>query len=218
VPRLVAFGCSNTFGHGLVDCWNDKLKQPGNAPSKYAWPSVLGSNLGLDVVNLSRCGGSNREIWWNIVNTKFQSADTVVILWSYNYRYCILNDPYVTDQPEQLGIWDNTPASSLYKKTSVYRPDLDFAVESLTFMDHANRYLKSLRIKNIYHYAPNAEEWKSTSPEEHKWCDVRIVDYANDIWFGINEFALDNAHPGPKMQKAFAEKVQQHIKETKNEH
>jgi hypothetical protein len=214
VPRLVAFGCSNTFGHGMIDCWNDKLKQPGISPSKYAWPSILGKNLGLDVVNLSRCGASNREIWWNLVNTKFQSADTVVILWSYTARYCFVDHPEMNKEPEQVGIWDNTPAASLYKKLSVYRDDYDLAVETLTFMDHADRYLKSLRIKNIYHFSPNVDEWRNTQPEQHDWCDVRIIDYANDIWFGINELALDNAHPGPKMQKAFAEKVQQYIKET----
>ena len=28
--RLIAFGCSNTFGHGLEDCWNYEKKDVGD--------------------------------------------------------------------------------------------------------------------------------------------------------------------------------------------
>jgi hypothetical protein len=47
---LVANGCSLTLGTELAD------------PEHESWPAVLAGNLGLPVVNLACCGGSNRRI------------------------------------------------------------------------------------------------------------------------------------------------------------
>lgn len=49
IRLLVANGCSFT--------WGDEL-----AERDHAWPHVLGRQLGVDVVNLGICGGSNRRM------------------------------------------------------------------------------------------------------------------------------------------------------------
>ena len=53
MDRLVAFGCSNTYGEGLPDCWVDKNGDPsrtkagfhGPKPSKLAWPRLMANNM-----------------------------------------------------------------------------------------------------------------------------------------------------------------------------
>lgn len=39
--KLVVFGCSFTFGHGLPDCLDVNKKGPGTLPSKMAWSNHL---------------------------------------------------------------------------------------------------------------------------------------------------------------------------------
>ena len=54
---IIAFGCSNTFGYGLIDNYSK--------PSEHAWPNILGKHLGLQVKNLSE-GGIRNAIKKNI--------------------------------------------------------------------------------------------------------------------------------------------------------
>ena len=44
MDRLVAFGCSYTYGHGLPDCIMAKGRA-GKRPSKFAWPYLLAKKL-----------------------------------------------------------------------------------------------------------------------------------------------------------------------------
>jgi Family of unknown function (DUF6071) len=60
VKLLVTNGCSCTRGEELRD------------PASHAWPTVLGGELGIDVVNLARDGSSNRRI---VRSTVAQLAD-----------------------------------------------------------------------------------------------------------------------------------------------
>ena len=88
--RLVAFGCSHTYGEGLKDCWvNGKA---GKLPSKYAWPQLLADRLKRRCFNKSMEGASNKFIWHKILNTEFTDKDIVVILWTYYNRTCILEN------------------------------------------------------------------------------------------------------------------------------
>ena len=74
--RLLAYGCSNTFGEGLDDIW-----RPGDGsvryginlgePSRFAWPRELGRLMKFDRVhNLAEGGASNKKIWRNILQTE----------------------------------------------------------------------------------------------------------------------------------------------------
>ena len=57
--RLITFGCSNTYGHGLPDC-HVPPNEAGPNPSKVAWPQLLADRRGLECVNLGQPGGSNK--------------------------------------------------------------------------------------------------------------------------------------------------------------
>jgi hypothetical protein len=49
--RLIAFGCSNTYGEGLEDCWIPEFRKHGPKPSKVAWPQILADKMGRECVN-----------------------------------------------------------------------------------------------------------------------------------------------------------------------
>ena len=101
--RLVAFGCSNTFGQSLPDVW-DYEKNEGifnQGPSKYAWPQLLADKLNVECINNGIPGASNKEIWYNIVNAEFENDDIIIILWSHLNRYCLIQKNKIM----QLGTW-----------------------------------------------------------------------------------------------------------------
>ena len=90
MSRLIAFGDSFTYGHGLADCHVPVKNWAGPNPSKFAWPQVLGDMLGLEVVNKAICGSSNVQILKEILNFEdFVSYDTVIVGWTFNMRDCI---------------------------------------------------------------------------------------------------------------------------------
>lgn len=90
MSRLIVFGCSHTFGHGLPDCIRENGLS-GYYPSQYSWPSVLAKKLNLELYNSAISGGSNFAILDLIVNFKFNPDDTVIVLWSYFERDMIFN-------------------------------------------------------------------------------------------------------------------------------
>ena len=84
--RLVVFGCSLTYGHGLPDCIGLDRNDPGPNPSKMGWPNLLAYKIGLtnqQVANVSRCGAGNNWIWHSAANFEYQKGDLVIVNWSY---------------------------------------------------------------------------------------------------------------------------------------
>tara|TARA_B110000503_G_C7171345_1_gene424420 strand:+ start:1508 stop:2260 length:753 start_codon:yes stop_codon:yes gene_type:complete len=63
IKRIVAFGDSNTFGHGLEDNIIDKNGfEDYNVPSQYAYPVLLGEHFNVPVKNLAIPGCGNETI------------------------------------------------------------------------------------------------------------------------------------------------------------
>ena len=80
--RLIASGCSFTYGQGLAD------------PQTEAWPAVLGKQLGLEVVNLAQCGASNYYIVNSLMDfmiTDHQPGDFYICGWSHWSRWTFTN-------------------------------------------------------------------------------------------------------------------------------
>jgi len=108
MSRIVAFGCSNTFGQGLPDC---VTASKGDPPSRYAWPAVLGRLLNRPVLNLAIPGASNLEILHCITCTDFKPGDLVYVFWSYLDRWSIILEseiiqigPWLVDNPKRKGV------------------------------------------------------------------------------------------------------------------
>ena len=88
LSRLIAFGCSLTYGFGLPDCYVSDM-QHGPNPSVHAWPALTATALKLDIVNKAISGASNLKILNEILNFDFNIEDTVIILWSfYQHNWC----------------------------------------------------------------------------------------------------------------------------------
>ena len=111
MPRLIAFGCSNTYGQGLEDCYVPP--GPGPRPSKTAWPNTLGNLLNCsEVINQSAPGASNKLIWKTIVDFNFKQDDLVFIMWSHLERHCF----FTNDQHMSIGPWIKNKANNFYYK------------------------------------------------------------------------------------------------------
>jgi hypothetical protein len=199
--RLIAFGCSNTYGQGLPDCHiYDKKKRSfveASNPSEYAWPRKLGNLLKRDVVNRSVCGASNRRIWHEIINFDYQPNDLVICHWSLINRYAVI---YKDKEPVNLGVWKGLhPELIPYVNfVTAVNDDYDRMLESTTFIDHANLFLKQ-RVSSIYNIVFSPSEFDDLPEWVSFKFDIEAA-YYNEMF----PKALDNSHTGLEGHKMLA--------------
>ena len=197
--RLIAFGCSNTYGEGLEDCWINGMYGP--KPSKFAWPNVLGNLLGVDeVINLAAPAISNKRIWRDALNFDYQDNDIVVLHWTFVDRDCFF------DRVPKIGPWINEKASKFYYK--YFWSNLDRHYDLFNRADHVGRYLTSKKIKhyNIQTTGSSGGGRAAYRPEEiPKWFEVDFL--PGNMNTKVIDRALDKMHPGPLTHKKFANEV-----------
>lgn len=203
--RLVTFGCSYTYGHGLSDCYNINTGAAGLTPSKLGWVNIIANSFNLDCVNLSRPGSSNKQIWHTISNTKFQDTDTVIILWSLKERSCLIKDDFIT-QLGMRGGWSKTKENKLFQMFSACKTDYDIFFENAVYIDLANYYLQSKNL-NVYNFSVMPDFFDY----EVDWMQTHIDDLALELSHPI-DLALDESHPGPQSNQLFAQKVKSHFR------
>lgn len=193
MSRLIAFGCSYTYGHGLEDC-HVPPNSAGREPSKYAWPSLLGKMMDLDVVNCSNPGASNAHILWKLLNFDFTEQDICVVMWSHFGRYPFGNLKYDHNIVEWTGYWN------ILEKyvTSLDQENLN--VRNYILLHHAYLYLQSKNIKHAFMIGTSDvlsyEETNITIPSLISKKHITTL---------LADIALDNAHPGPKTHANIAE-------------
>jgi len=142
--RIVTFGCSIPFGHGLVDCIQEDMNSPGKFPSNFSYPALLAQKLNIVNLNLSRTGSSIKEACYNIYNFKFSKNDLVLASWSFTERTCIIEDD--TD-PHIIGTWCPDNRSKLYYKNFYTKSEEQYNTEMN--VQWANLYLNSLGVDLI---------------------------------------------------------------------
>ena len=86
MPRLVAFGCSYTYGEALPDCYDPATGRAGPHPSMFAWPKLLADKLNVECVNCGEPAFSNAAILSHILDFKFCHDDICAILWTFKSR------------------------------------------------------------------------------------------------------------------------------------
>ena len=204
MPRLVAFGCSNTFGMGLDDCWDPVKRVPGEHPSQFAWPAALGNILKRQTVNLSRAGSSNREILWRILNNYniYNETDIVVILWTFKTRYAIITEPGQLFPTQLFSNLTKMNVESEYYKTYKARTfdEYDSAIESLHFIDYADRFLKD-KVKHVMNYVCD----HTMLDINELYTQVKIIGKPYEL--NVGKPANDGSHPGPESHFNFANRI-----------
>lgn len=190
--RLIAFGCSHTYGVGLKDCWLD-IGGPGDLPpSKLAWPQLMANKLNIECINASKWGSSNREIWHRIINFDFKSDDIIIAQWTYPNRDCIIRQDGTI---EQLATWHHEDYVSRY--IALTSDEHDKAILANTYIHHANTI-----VPNIYNFSTDIR----TLQPMPKWQNVDILFDMNTIYINSNKSKLDNEHGGEQFHIDLANK------------
>jgi len=203
MARLIAFGCSFTYGHGLSDCFIPPTF-PGLEPSKFAWPSVVADSFELELVNNGECGSSNKQILYRTLDFPFKVTDTVIFLWSFFQRSIIHGIDY------NLQILPNTSKGESYYKV---HSDYDLFMETTLSIAHANLFLMSKKIKTYnFYFDRNLRLLLSQYPN-----NVARNYELSYLQRSFQDTALDKVHPGEKTQKTMANSIIKFIKEKEHE-
>jgi lysophospholipase L1-like esterase len=205
--RLVAFGCSNTYGHGLPDC-HMPPNEHGPTYSKQAWPSLLANDLNLDLHNQGVPGASNLEILHNILHYDFKKDDIVVVMWSYVGRDMLFGKKNILGWQDiiRIGLWQTTDLSKSWRETHSRE---DVATRSWYYIHHATLFLASKGIKfyNVFSGIDELIKFKPDFINKDVYHDIKIISSRP------YDLALDNVHPGPKTHRMIADKIRKIINE-----
>jgi hypothetical protein len=199
MSRLITFGCSYTYGHGLEDC-HIEPKSPGPNPSKYAWPNLLGQMLGLDVVNYSNPGASNIHILWKLLNFDFTDDDLCVIMWSHFGREPFSNLKYDSDNID----WDNYEDSVVKSLPTLSRENI--VIRNIIDIHHGYLHLTNKNIKHLFIMGP-------IDALLYKLPGIKIPTLMTDIHVKkyLVDLALDGMHPGPNTHMNIAKELMDKI-------
>ena len=200
--RIVAFGCSYTYGHALPDCDIGESHQPGPLPSKFAWPQLLADHYAVPCINEAKCGASNKEIWYRAVNFSYERNDLVLILWASIKRSCIfLNRKEI----HQFGPWaiDDKRTRAFYKfMHTEYESEYDFLLRA----NHLKLYFDRLGIVNLQ------TTIESEMPIDESWNHVKFLDLNFLNILSRYPKAADGRHPGKEAHQKIADFFKHYIK------
>ena len=220
--RLVVFGCSYTYGEGLLDCGDASNNWKGDKPSKLGWPNQLATMMGIDqVVNYGIGGQGNKRILHELFEKETAGlinpdTDVVVILWSFFNRHCIFHDDGSIERFLPSAIKNFKPTKKLKHMTKEarifnwyanYHSFKDQIFENYTNISHAQHYLNSKGIR--YHRFTSEGEQNNPMPI---WLDDNAL-----LSINVGEisqrygFARDKSHPSENAHSHIAEIMYKHI-------
>lgn len=178
----IAFGCSNTYGTSL------------DVPQTQAWPNLIGA------VNEGIPGASNLEILWKILNYKFNTDDTILIMWT------IFNRDYIFPNT-QVGVWQKT---ELVKDWINTHNETDLGYRNWLYINHANLYLRSLNL-TVYNFTVDYPLLNSHRPPT---INEHIYDVKVDQYKFLNK-GNDGVHAGPIAHANIAREIREIINENR---
>lgn len=201
--RLITFGCSYTYGHGLADCHVPR-NNAGPHPSKFAWPQLLADRLNLECVNLGKPGGSNKLMWWRTVNFEFEPTDVVIYYATFPDRDMIINND--DNETWQMGPW-----SGLGKRANAFHRYLvqsnstkTWEYQSYVHIDHAYHHVLRQGVKNVFHFKRKNKDFEHELPS---WATFKFHPVCVEDMVTIKDVALDGSHPGPKSHEQIAKRM-----------
>jgi len=198
MPRLVVFGDSYTFGDGLPDCYP---VTPETKPSEYVWAQLVANKLDYELVNLAKCGSSNLEILWKIMNTSFKDDDLILVAWTphhiRSHFFEFINKTTTTkvgtENPRYKDIvmsMGDISSDTKYDDLDHHK-NYDITMKNYLIVNHGGLFLKN---KNLNYYHIELSK---------KFTDFEI-DNTITILPWMVDLGLDNGHPGPKSHEVLS--------------
>jgi hypothetical protein len=203
--RFVAFGCSHTWGDGILpgDSWD-------SPPSTASWVQVLSHKFNIPVLNLAWSGGSNSIILHAIRNHNWQSGDIALIQWTYFGRDTIFDNKTAVKNISSYHI-DNKDRPYT-KQYYMLFPDYHIEYTSLRHIEHAYLYLA---VHNIPKVARFADNYTLPTVALDGFEKLMILDYQKPSLgyisnrlsniLKVDQLGADNMHFNPLVHIAFAE-------------
>lgn len=186
MSRLIAFGCSITYGHALSDCYIPPYSA-GYEPSKLAYPQLVADNLNLECINTSHSGSSNKDIWHKVVTFEFQPDDVILLQWTYPDRTAIINDDNTVTS---LASWQDDELSKNYYKN--FHTNTGTNIDFYMMFNHVN-FMLNKKVLSVTNIKPNNNIYNNPPG----WNEFSFVDlYIDAMSKEHNSIALDGVHPG----------------------
>jgi len=223
--RVIAFGCSATYGQSLEDCTVDTIL-PGPTPSKFAYPNLVANELGTTCVNKSIPGCGNLRILTEILNFDFEPSDIAIVQWTWHPRALLVSEqkdfldigPWMTEDfspvplkeklLEYLSKKANTTVSK-HKQHAIdfynIHSDYHLKMTSWMYMDYAALHLARTNTTKVF---LTHEYWDADACMGQDQRDILEVFYDLRVDFGA-----DNMHPGLESHKIWANKILTFLKE-----
>jgi hypothetical protein len=198
MTRLITFGCSYPYGHGLPDCFDEKNSGYGIEPSKFSFPELIAQHCNFKNINLSRPGISNKGIVHTLQKFVFQKGDICLLAWTHIDRSSFITKD---DEIKFIGPWQTDKLSTRYYKYFFEHHDNLWNMSM--YVNYANLYLKNKDVTVINIRGYNADvniDWNSLVDN-----DTIMTDH--NVHSSVIDIALDNAHPGVETHKQFAKKI-----------
>jgi len=208
---LFAFGCSNTFGQGLPDCFKPPNKA-GKEHSNFAWPQRLKDKVGFrQCINLGTPGISNKEITKKIIEyTNYSQNAIVVILWTSFARKTIFSDRdgiYLRLLPRYSEEQSLDKVKLYY---GFYHEDFDACFDNFIQISLVHHFLKNKNITSYHIYD------KRDNTKDNEYFDNHLLDGVNiKAYNWYEDFHIDDAldkpypHPGVNSHKLLAENIKE---------
>lgn len=205
--RLVVFGCSQTYGHCLPDCYiPDSTHYDGVAiadnPSRFAFPQIVADKINRQCVNRSYPGSSVKFSWYESVNFEYLSTDIVIFVWTLPNRSMVIDK---NNQIDHIGCWP-----SLDKLNKVYQyfvgvgnSDNNLEIEAWHHMDHANRVVVP-QVQRVLNYCLVSANYENCP----KWATFDFIEGFDRVVKPPElDFALDNSHYGLRSHRVIAKRI-----------
>lgn len=198
--RLIAFGCSNTFGHGLSDCVMPN-GHPPRTPSQLGWVATLGKMLQRKVVNQGIPGGSIKEAVWRFEQTEISKDDVVVILWPYYHRTCVTGYTFEDNRKGNLMIAPSIPSDLEKGYYKDYFTDEDAFFTNSIFIKYVERTLEKIGAQ-YYGFVHDPDEI-----EEYNKRGANICSLWQGYYHHLGYELTENLHLDVEGNTAFAEDI-----------
>jgi len=164
-------------------------------PSKYVWAQLVANKLDYELVNLAKCGSSNLEILWKIMNTSFKDDDLILVAWtphhtrSHFFEFINKTTTIVvgTENPRHKDIvmsMGDISSDTKYDDLD-HRKNYDITMKNYLIVNHGGLYLKNKNL-NYYHIELG-----------NKFTDFEIDNTITTLPWKVDA-GLDNSHPGQK--------------------